>query len=160
MKEHSLLLPKKPAKGRNKVYVKYTSPVCAAPFETIEADIKYVYIHGARRNAYLITLLDVFTRMTLVWTFQWDMKTQRIIELIEELFDKWLIPCGIDPLKIQVKIRYRQKEIMKKLIFNLVLSLFILVLSSCRQDNAPAPLKFKGYEGNPDSDSRRTRFMG
>lgn len=105
MKEHSLLLPKKPAKGRNKVYVKYTSPVCAAPFETIEADIKYVYIHGARRNAYLITLLDVFTRMTLVWTFQWDMKTQRIIELIEELFDKWLIPCGIDPLKIQVKIR-------------------------------------------------------
>ena len=38
---------------------------------------------------------------------------------------------------------------MKKLIFNLVLSLFILVLSSCRQDNFPAPLKFKGYEGNP-----------
>jgi predicted GH43/DUF377 family glycosyl hydrolase len=41
------------------------------------------------------------------------------------------------------------KEIMKKLIFNLILSLIILVLSGCKQDNFPAPLKFKGYENNP-----------
>jgi predicted GH43/DUF377 family glycosyl hydrolase len=41
------------------------------------------------------------------------------------------------------------KEIMKKLIFNLILSLFILVLSGCKQNNFPAPLKFKGYENNP-----------
>jgi len=38
---------------------------------------------------------------------------------------------------------------MKKLIFNLILSLIILSISGCKQDNAPVPLKFKGYEGNP-----------
>lgn len=41
------------------------------------------------------------------------------------------------------------KETMRKLSFNLILSLIILILSGCKQDNAPAPLKFKGYEGNP-----------
>lgn len=34
---------------------------------------------------------------------------------------------------------------MKRLFFSLI----ILVLSGCRQDNAPAPLKFKGYDHNP-----------
>ena len=38
---------------------------------------------------------------------------------------------------------------MKKLIFNLILSLIILAISGCKQENAPVPLKFKGYEGNP-----------
>lgn len=42
-----------------------------------------------------------------------------------------------------------KEELMNKLIFILVLSLIILVLSGCRHDNAPVPLKFKGYEGNP-----------
>jgi putative transposase len=105
MKERSLLLPKKPVKGQGKTYVKYTSPLCTAPFETIEADIKYIYIQGAKRNAYLITFLDVFTRMALVWTLQWDMKTTRVTGLIGRLFDQWLIPYNVDPLKIQVRIR-------------------------------------------------------
>ena len=38
---------------------------------------------------------------------------------------------------------------MKRLIFNLILSLFILFLSGCKQDTSPAPLKFKGYDHNP-----------
>jgi hypothetical protein len=38
---------------------------------------------------------------------------------------------------------------MKKLIFNLILILIILTISTCKQDNVSVPLKFKGYEGNP-----------
>lgn len=38
---------------------------------------------------------------------------------------------------------------MKKLIFNLILSIIILTLTGCKQDNSPVPLKFKSYEGNP-----------
>ena len=38
---------------------------------------------------------------------------------------------------------------MKKLFFNLLLSLLLLSLPGCRQDNFPAPLKFKAYENNP-----------
>ncbi|MEZ5195154.1 MAG: hypothetical protein R2764_01750, partial [Bacteroidales bacterium] len=38
---------------------------------------------------------------------------------------------------------------MKKLIFNLTLSLFILALSGCKHGNSPSPLKFKAHENNP-----------
>lgn len=38
---------------------------------------------------------------------------------------------------------------MKKLIFNLLLSLFILSLTGCKQENTHTPLKFNAYEYNP-----------
>ena len=106
MKEQRLLYPKRSVKsGGNKKYVLYTSPLCTRPLEMIEVDIKYIYILGERRNAYLITMLDVFTREALVWSLNWDMKTQRVIELLNRLYAQWLIPLGVDPKKIQVKIR-------------------------------------------------------
>jgi len=105
MKEHQLLFPKRLIKGRSKDYVSYSSPICIRPFELIEIDIKYIYIQGERRNAYLITIFDVFTRKALVWTLNWDMKTRRVVELLEQLFVQWLIPQGIDPKKAQVTIR-------------------------------------------------------
>ena len=38
---------------------------------------------------------------------------------------------------------------MKKLIFNLILSLIILALSGCNEESGLVPSKFKGYENNP-----------
>jgi len=38
---------------------------------------------------------------------------------------------------------------MKNSIFSLILSLTILVISGCKQDNTPTPLKFNAYEHNP-----------
>lgn len=105
MKEQGLLYPKRLIKSLDKDYVSYSSPICSRPFELIEIDIKYIYIHGERRNAYLITMLDVFTRQALVWTLNWDMKTNRVTELLNQLFTRWLIPLELDPKKIQVKIR-------------------------------------------------------
>lgn len=105
MKEQGLLYPKRYVKNHYKEYVTYSSPICTRPLELIEIDIKYIYIHGERRNAYLITMLDVFTRKALVWTLNWDMKTNRVIQLLNQLFTKWLIPLELNPKKVQVKIR-------------------------------------------------------
>ena len=105
MKEHGLLFPKRVTKIHNKEYVVYSSPICSRPFELIEIDIKYIYIRGERCNAYLITMLDVFSRKALVWTLNLDMKTQRVTELLNQLIAQWLIPLGIDPKKVEVKIR-------------------------------------------------------
>jgi predicted GH43/DUF377 family glycosyl hydrolase len=38
---------------------------------------------------------------------------------------------------------------MRRLIFDFILCLIILVISGCRQDNTPVPLKFKAYAHNP-----------
>lgn len=106
MKEHKLLYPKRRAlKSASKEYVEFSSPLCSRPFEAIEVDIKYIYIHGEKRNAYLITMLDVFTRIALEWTLNLDMKTQRVVDLLNKMYTRWLIPHNIDPLTLMVKIR-------------------------------------------------------
>ena len=105
MKQHQLLYPKKRTPQANKIYVKHTSPLCNRPFEVIEIDIKYVYIHGINRHFYLITMLDVFSRMALEWELSQNMKTVNVLTLLDKLFTHWLIPCNIDPKKIAVKVR-------------------------------------------------------
>lgn len=106
MKENNLLYSKpKASTNQPKQYVAYTSPLCFRPFEVIEVDIKYIHLAGEKRNAYLITMLDVFTRMALTWTLNRDMKTHRVMELLNRLYAQWLIPYGADPRKLQIKLR-------------------------------------------------------
>ncbi len=104
MKINHLLLRKRKAVVR-KNYVNDFVPLCTAPFQVIEIDIKYVFIHGLRKNAYLITLLDVFSRAALAWNLEFNMKAARVVNLINELLQNWLIPWNIDPKKTKVAIR-------------------------------------------------------
>lgn len=106
MKENKLLYPSpNTRKGMSKEYVTFSSPICTRPFELMEIDIKYIRVHGKNRNAYLITILDIFTRQALSWTLNWDMKTTRVIELINDLITKWLIPYNADPKQVKVMMR-------------------------------------------------------
>ena len=104
MKINHLLLKKKKAAVK-KNYVSDFVPLCTAPFQVMEIDIKYVYVHGLRKNAYLITILDVFSRAALVWGLGLDMKASRVVNLVNQLLQKWLIPWDIDPKQTKVSIR-------------------------------------------------------
>lgn len=42
-------------------------------------DIKYIYIHGLRTNAYLLAIIDVATRCVLGWSLRLSMKYQDVI---------------------------------------------------------------------------------
>jgi len=105
MREESLLLNRIPVKLLNKQYVQYTSPLTTYPFEVIEMDIKYIYLHGERKNAYLITLFDVFARLAPEWEISNTMKAYEVAALIDRLIDNWFIPLGIDPTKTKIRIR-------------------------------------------------------
>lgn len=104
MKENHLLFKKKKAILK-KNYVTDFVPVCTSPFQVMEIDIKYVYIHGLRKNAYLITILDIFSRVALAWSIDMNMKSSRVIELVNQLLNNWLIPWNIDPKQTKVCIR-------------------------------------------------------
>jgi len=105
MKEHRLLNPKGKSAVGLKNYVKYSQPYPAQPFEVFEIDIKYIYIRGDRRNAYLITILDVFTRKALVWDLAYSMKSKRVVELIDQLILQYLQPENLLTKGISVTIR-------------------------------------------------------
>lgn len=105
MKEQNLLYKKTNAASSPKEYVELTVPLCSRPFEIIELDIKYIYIQGLRRHAYLITMLDVFSRAVLVWDLGWTMKAEIVVDLVNKLLKDWLIPLNADPRELSVKIR-------------------------------------------------------
>ncbi|MCF8348731.1 MAG: integrase core domain-containing protein [Bacteroidales bacterium] len=104
MKINHLLLKRKEAVIR-KNYVDDFIPLCTAPFQVMEIDIKYVFIHGLRKNAYLITIFDVFSRAALAWSLDLDMKASRAVLLVNQLLKDWLIPWNIDPKHTKVSIR-------------------------------------------------------
>lgn len=86
MKENNLLHPvTKKSDPLNKTFIKYTVPPLEGPFRTIEADIKYVHIHGDNRNAFLLTFLCTFCRYAPVWDIQYTMKSQAIADLVQDL---------------------------------------------------------------------------
>jgi len=126
MKEHSLLFKSFNKNKFNKVFVKYNTPMCKRVFEILEIDIKYIYIHGLRRNAYLITLMDVFSRAALVWRIDTNMKANQVVELINELNNNYLIPLEIETNTLKIKIRTDNgSQFIAKIFRNILSSLNI-----------------------------------
>lgn len=79
MKESGLLLEKIKSGRINRNWVQWRTIKDAKPLDHICMDIKYVYIHGMRRNAYLLAIMDVATRYVLGWSLKWSMKHTDVI---------------------------------------------------------------------------------
>ena len=106
MDENNLLhSPIKKSAPFNKTFIKYTVPPLEGPFRTIEADIKYVYIHEEDRNAFLITFLCTFCRYAPVWDLQYTMKSKEIGELIYDLIHDPVVKRYRGEQKIKILIR-------------------------------------------------------
>ena len=89
----------------NKQRVEFTCPPLERPFSTIEADIKYVYIHGTNRNAYLLTFLCTFSRYALVWDLDYSMNSSHVITLVADLISHPLLLQHLNPNQIRIRIR-------------------------------------------------------
>jgi hypothetical protein len=106
MYENNLLHPPtKKSAPLNKTFIKYTVPPLDGPFKTIEADIKYVYIHEENRNAFLITFLCTFCRYAPVWDLQFAMKSKDIAELVFDLINDPDVKRYMEEQKIKIMIR-------------------------------------------------------
>ena len=105
MKEHNLLNSKKRPDGTLKDYVRFTQPCPGQPYETLEIDIKYIRIQGDNRNAYLVTILDVFTRRALLWDLAFTMKAERVKKLFEQLIMEHLQPKDLLLRGVKVAVR-------------------------------------------------------
>jgi len=79
MKENGLLLEKITSGRIKRNWVKWRKIENAKPMEHICMDIKYVYVHGLCRNAYLLAIMDVATRYVLGWSLRWSMRHTDVI---------------------------------------------------------------------------------
>lgn len=86
MKENGLLQNHKQGIKRSpRKFVQYTSPDYSHPFATIELDIKYVYLREEKRNSYLLTAIDTFTRIALGWELSFRMTHEHVIDLVKKI---------------------------------------------------------------------------
>jgi len=84
MKESGLLLERITSGRLKRNWVKWRTIGNTKPMEHICMDIKYVYIHGRCKNAYLLAIMDVATRWVLGWSLQWTMKHPDVIVCLRQ----------------------------------------------------------------------------
>lgn len=65
MKTHNLLHGKRISTHGSRQFARFRKVKPSRPYELLEMDIKYMYIQGERRNVFLLTLIDVFSRKVL-----------------------------------------------------------------------------------------------
>ncbi len=103
MKENHLL--KSRHKKATKTYAKYRIFTPENPLQVLEMDIKYFWIAKDRRHAYLLTIVDTFTRAVLDWRIGFTMKSFQVKELWEKVIINYLQPSDLLKKGIHVEVR-------------------------------------------------------
>lgn len=85
MDENNLLLGKVIRTTGKRTFVKHRKIEACYPMEYLCLDIKYVYVHGEKRNYYLLTVLDVFSRMAIEQIFQRSIRKIDVINVFRRI---------------------------------------------------------------------------
>jgi len=81
MKDKKLLLGKRITPAPKRPFVQYRKISAEYPYQFLEMDIKYIYIHGEKRNVFLLTILDLFSRKALGYTLKASVRKKDVISL-------------------------------------------------------------------------------
>lgn len=92
-------------KGNDKSYVRYRIVTPSAPLEVLEMDIKQVWITEHRRYAYILTILDTFTRAVLHWSLGYNMKRTQVKKAWEQVIEEHLQPADQLSKGVHVELR-------------------------------------------------------
>lgn len=103
MSEAQLL--KEQYKKKDKQYVQYRKVVPKRPLEVLEMDIKYIWIQDARRYAFILTIIDTFSRKVLCWKVGFQMKSRHIQQAWENVIIHHLQPADLLSQKLHVEVR-------------------------------------------------------
>ena len=103
MKENILLKPR--GKKASKTYAKYRVLTPEKPLTLLEMDIKYFWIAEQRRYAYVLTIIDTFTRYVLDWRLGYTMKTYQVKEVWEKIIINYLQPRNLLKEGVHIEVR-------------------------------------------------------
>ena len=99
------ILLENPRKRKGREFVKYRRVAPHKPLEIIEMDIKYVWIYGVRKYAFILTVIDTFTRYVLHWDVGYTMKSHQVKAVWEYVISEYLQAHGILEKGLDVEIR-------------------------------------------------------
>lgn len=105
MFEHLLLEDKRNRTGRK--FVKYRRVTPTGPLRVLEMDIKYYWIHEKRCYAFVLTIIDTYTRYVLSWSAGYSMKAIHVKQAWEFVVAEYLQQAGISLADLDVDITVR-----------------------------------------------------
>ena len=103
MYEHLLLEDKKKITGKK--YVQYPRVAPKGPLEVLEMDIKYVWLDEKRKYAFVLTVIDTFTRYVLHWSVGLQMKTQQVKEVWEYVIAHYIQSYRSKDYSVDIEVR-------------------------------------------------------
>lgn len=103
MKEHFLL--GKRYSFKSKTYAKYRKVFPEKPLHVLEMDIKFVWIEQHRKHAYVLSVIDTFTRFILYHTVKFSIRKEDVRQVWEHIIVSHLQPnnCLDEPITIEVR---------------------------------------------------------
>lgn len=95
----------KPSNKKGRKFVKFRRVNPAEPLRILEMDIKYCWIEGKNRYAYILTVIDTFTRYVLHWSAGYHMKKEQVKQVWEYIIVQYLQPADLLNQSIEVEVR-------------------------------------------------------
>ena len=75
-------------RGEKRQFVRYRVQEPVRPMEQLCMDIKYVYIHGEKRNALLLTVPNVYSRSILSQVPWWRIRKEQVVWLLHRMLQE------------------------------------------------------------------------
>lgn len=92
MKQAGLLYPRPSGPRTDRLWVKDLVPKPDSYFRHLEFDIKYIWIAGARRNAMVLSVIDVYSRWLLGHLVSYSICKEDMVALFDQIFDLYPMP--------------------------------------------------------------------
>ena len=103
MREYQLLFDK--CSKRQRKYVKYRRVCPKGPVDVLEMDIKFQWVAKHSQYAYILTVLDTFTRKVLDWMVGYSIKQAQVKELWQQIIVNHLQPADLLAKGLTVEVR-------------------------------------------------------
>ncbi|MEG1573230.1 MAG: transposase family protein, partial [Bacteroidales bacterium] len=92
-------------KKSERTFVKYRKIMNQRSFEVLEMDIKFVWVEEYKRHAYIITVIDTFTRFCLNWKVTYQIRQEQVKQLWSEIIERYLQTYNCLQEKVRIEIR-------------------------------------------------------
>jgi len=89
MDEAQLLLSRPIVTTGKRNFVQFRKITASKPLEYLVMDIKYIYIHGEKRNVYLLTIMDVCTRMVMAHILKPSIRQHDVVLLVDGILQQY-----------------------------------------------------------------------
>ncbi len=86
-------------------YAKYRRVNPTEPLMVIEMDIKFQWVASHQRYAYILTIIDCFTRKVLHWQVAYSIKKNQVISAWQQVILNYLQPHQMPNKEITIEVR-------------------------------------------------------